>query len=368
MRTSYWEQKEWLDNDFVVVGSGIVGLTCALHLTKRFPNASVLVLEKGVLPQGASTKNAGFACFGSVSELLSDLQHHSEQEVLELVQKRWEGLLLLRQTLGDKALDYKPHQGYELFRSPLEFERCASHIGKLNRLLYPLFQKEVYTLTDNCFGFQNIVPQYICNRLEGQLDTGKMMTALLQKVISSGIKILNATSLMSWQETSTGVVLETSLGSVKTQHLFIATNGFARELLQLDVQPARAQVLVTKPIPNLSVKGTFHLEEGYYYFRNIDNRILLGGGRNLDFEAEQTTEFGLTKKVQASLEALLSGVILPAQKFEIDQRWSGIMGVGPQKKSIMQSVSDRVHCGVRLGGMGVAIGTLVGKELSEQLG
>ena len=29
---------------------------------------------------------------------------------------------------------------------------------------------------------------------------------------------------------------------------------------------------------NLKIKGSFHYEKGYYYFRNIDNRILLGGG------------------------------------------------------------------------------------------
>ena len=66
MNYSYWEYKEWFaHNDFVIVGSGIVGLNCALQLKTRFPKSSVLILEKGLLPQGASTKNAGFACFGS---------------------------------------------------------------------------------------------------------------------------------------------------------------------------------------------------------------------------------------------------------------------------------------------------------------
>jgi hypothetical protein len=35
------------------------------------------------------------------------------------------------------------------------------------------------------------------------------------------------------------------------------------------VKPARAQVLITEPIDNLDVRGTFHLDCGYYYFRNI---------------------------------------------------------------------------------------------------
>ena len=131
------------------------------------------------------------------------------------------------------------------------------------------------------------------------------------------------------------------------------------------MKPARAQVLITKPIPNLKIKGTFHLEQGYYYFRNIDNRILFGGGRNLDVKTEETTEIAQTPIIQQQLEKLLKTTILPDYSFEIEHRWAGIMGVGNQKKPIVKQMSNNVFCGVRLGGMGVAIGSLLGKELAE---
>ena len=74
-----------------------------------------MILEKGILPQGASTKNAGFACFGSLSEIIDDLKTHSEEEVIQLIEKRWNGLQLLRKNLGDSVIDFKPYGGYELF-------------------------------------------------------------------------------------------------------------------------------------------------------------------------------------------------------------------------------------------------------------
>jgi len=78
MNLSYWEIQTWLSNvDYTIIGSGIVGLNCALQLKKRFPKAKIVILEKGILPQGASTKNAGFACFGSLSEIIDDLKQHS---------------------------------------------------------------------------------------------------------------------------------------------------------------------------------------------------------------------------------------------------------------------------------------------------
>ena len=65
------------DIDYLIVGSGIVGLTCAIQLKAKDPEARVVIVEQGDRPSGASIKNAGFACFGSVSELLDDANTHT---------------------------------------------------------------------------------------------------------------------------------------------------------------------------------------------------------------------------------------------------------------------------------------------------
>lgn len=368
MNFSYWEIKSWLSNiNFTIVGSGIVGLSCALHLKERFPKAKVLILEKGILPQGASTKNAGFACFGSLSEILDDLKSHSEEAVIQLIEKRVAGLKLLRESLGDYIIDFQQLGGYELFyKSDTElFESCLSKKEDINKLLKPVFKDAVFSLKDNIFNFKDIKKEYIFNQFEGQIDTGKMMQALLQKAQSKGIKILNNISVEDFSERDNTVTVKTNQFEFSTSKLLIATNGFASQLLNEKVKPARAQVLITKPIENLHIKGAFHLDRGYYYFRNIDDRVLFGGGRNLDFKTETTTEFNQTKLIQNKLEDLLKSTILPNIPFEIDKRWSGIMGVGNQKNTIVKQLSNHVFFGVRLGGMGIAIGSLVGKELSE---
>ncbi len=370
MNLSYWEYKTWLSNvDFTVVGSGIVGLSTALELRKRFPKAKILILEKGILPQGASTKNAGFACFGSISEILSDLRDHSEEAVNELVALRWQGVQLLRKNLGDEAIGYKDWGGHEVFLHTNAglFETCIAELGRINQLLRSIFKKDAFILTENNFKFQGIQEQYITHQFEGQLDTGKMMYTFLKRVRQQGILLLNAVEVETFSEGLQGVHVRTNGFELDTKKLFIATNGFARQLVEEDVQPARAQVLITKPIENLPIQGTFHLDEGYYYFRNVDNRILLGGGRNLDFETEKTTTFGQTERVQSELERLLHEVIVPGVDFEVDRRWSGIMGVGPQKMPIVKQLSNNVFCGVRLGGMGVAIGSVIGREVAGLL-
>jgi glycine/D-amino acid oxidase-like deaminating enzyme len=150
------------------------------------------------------------------------------------------------------------------------------------------------------------------------------------------------------------------------EQLLVCTNGFAKQLIpELDVKPARAQVLVTSPIKDLSVEGCFHFDEGYYYFRNIDNRILLGGGRNLDFIGETTTEFNNTTLIVDRLKQMLEEMIIPGKSYHIEAIWSGIMGMGEQKNPIVKQVAPNIFCAVRLGGMGVAIGSLVGIEAVE---
>jgi glycine/D-amino acid oxidase-like deaminating enzyme len=78
-----------------------------------------------------------------------------------------------------------------------------------------------------------------------------------------------------------------------------------------------------------------------------------------------TTEFAQTEIIQNRLEQLLKEVILPQQDCEIAHRWSGIMGIGNSKNPIVSQLSDHVYCGVRLGGMGVAIGSVIGTELAD---
>ena len=182
MHLSYCEIKSWFtDIDYTIVGSGIVGLHAALRLRGRFPESKILIIEKGPLPQGASTKNAGFACFGSLSEINDDLRTHSEEEVIALIQKRWNGLQLLRKRLGDAVIDFKPYGGYELFlkEDTAGYEECLRRMPFVNEVLRPLFKADVFAREVDRFDFKGIHEYLIFNPFEGQIDTGSMMQALV---------------------------------------------------------------------------------------------------------------------------------------------------------------------------------------------
>jgi glycine/D-amino acid oxidase-like deaminating enzyme len=367
---SYWEHNSYFNAiDLLVVGAGIVGLNTAIQYKKNNPKHKVLVLERGVLPNGASTKNAGFACFGSPSELLDDLTTSSEDEVFSLVEKRWKGLQELRKLLGDENLDFQNNYGLELFTNQDKelYNSCLDKLEYLNSNLNSIIGKNTYSTVTNSFGFNNI-SGIIKNQFEGQIDTGRMMTSLTLLAQELGIIIINNTTVTNINDNEINVeVITNTTPSLYPKKVVVATNGFAKELLNINVEPARAQVIITKPIENLPFKGTFHYDKGYYYFRNIHNRVLFGGGRNLDFEGEKTTTIENTPLIIDELSKLLKEVILPNTKFEIDYTWAGIMGVGNSKQHIVKHYSKNIVCAVRMGGMGVAIGSLIGKEAAELL-
>jgi gamma-glutamylputrescine oxidase len=369
---SYWERTAFIDiADVIIIGSGLVGLSAALHLKKQQPDIKVLVLERGFLPTGASTKNAGFACFGTISEQLAALKHSTEAEVVRMVDYKWRGLQQLRQNLGDANIEFQQNGGYELFLDDEveKAEACLDGLGYLNQLFKDVIgPTDIYSAANAKiadFDF-NGVSRIIYNPFEGQLHTGKMMRTLLNKVQQRDVMVLNGCDILRLAHQADHVNVITSHGNFKASKVIVATNAFASQLFpELKVVPGRGQVLVTQPIPGLKLKGTYHFNEGYYYFRNIDNRVLFGGGRNLDFAAEETCNFGETELVKKTLTAYLNNMILPNQHVVIDYWWSGIMGFGEDISPIVKQVEPNVFCAVRCNGMGVAMGSLVGMEVAN---
>ncbi|KAA5533307.1 FAD-binding oxidoreductase [Taibaiella lutea] len=372
--SSYWEQQSLLHYDHIIIGSGIVGLHTAIELKERFPHAQVLVLERSLFPFGASTRNAGFACMGSFTELSDDLASVSEQDMVDLFLKRKAGLELLRKRLGDTAIGYKENGSYELIsKAEMPLLERFSYLNELIENATGIIPFKVTANKIKPFGFNaSLVESMIENTMEGEIHTGKMMRALVQYAIKSGIEIKTGAIVEAFEEEEKKVVVFVKDNTRKTllplscEKLFICTNAFSKQLLpDISLQPGRGQVLVTEPITGLPFKGIFHFDKGYYYFREIDGRVLLGGGRNLDFEGERTTDIELNENIQSHLIRLLKEMILPDHTFEIAQQWSGIMAFGEDKRPIVKSFSDKIYGAFRMGGMGVALGAGTAKELVD---
>ncbi|MCE2789966.1 MAG: FAD-binding oxidoreductase [Saprospiraceae bacterium] len=369
MQYSFWE-KDFLEKpaDITILGSGIVGLSTAISIKKRAPHCNILVLERGTHPFGASTRNAGFACFGSVSELLEDIRVMGEEACMEVVSMRYQGLKTLRQRLGDATIDYRSCGGMEVFRmkDKESSEQCQGATPFCNQLI-----KSALGL-DNCYNvvkntsLPSFGAQAIFQNFEGTLHPLKMMHALQKLAVSSGVRIEYGIQVDEIDQANRSLLCANQL-QIGYNKLIVCTNGFSRRLLpELEVVPARNQVLITQPLPQNPLVSGYHLDKGFVYFREVAGRILIGGGRNLDPEGEMTDQFGETEQIRNYLLKILDE-IYPGASTKIELSWSGILGVGPSKFPIVEWVDDHIIAGVRMGGMGVAIGSHLGEMLADQV-
>jgi len=379
MAISVWEQSTYFaPKDVVIIGCGFVGLWTAYEMIHKNPKLNITIVDRGVIPSGASTRNAGFCCFGSVSELMYDVQLMGEANMLETVKMRYDGLQRIQKVFEHSVIDYHQYGGYELFEKNGKYDisKLDQDIAYLNKILAPALNTPkkngkylpIYTNESNQIkklGFQKI-NALAYSPFEGQINSAKLVLVLQKEVQAKGVQILFNTEVKKFKSHKKGVTIETNLeATIQTKQLLICTNGFAKQLVpELDVVPARGQVFVTEPIANLKFKGTFHFDEGFYYFRNLGNRLLLGGARNKDFKNEKTTSLGTSKIIQKTLEEFMMKRILPkgAKKPKIELRWSGTMGMGDIKKPIIQKLQPNVYCAVRMSGMGVAIAPIVAQK------
>ena len=171
-------------------------------------------------------------------------------------------------------------------------------------------------------------------------------------------------------DTSSGFTLISSEGiELRARTCVVAVNGFAARLLpETPVAAARNQVIVTAPVIGLRWQLPMHLERGYGYIRRIGDRVLVGGFRNHFAPPADATCDVLDAAVGAHLRAVLQEVLPKgATTPDIDYEWAGTLGIGPTRNPVVNTDARGLVQAVGLGGMGVALGSLLGYEAANKV-
>ncbi|RWZ89707.1 MAG: FAD-binding oxidoreductase [Hydrotalea sp. AMD] len=373
---SIWEKESFFaPQDVIIVGGGLMGLWTAIALIENARTLRVTILEKNITPLGASTRNAGFACFGSPTELLHDAQKLGESAMLTITEKRFRGIEKITHYIPKNQIEYDPCGGYEcITNDQLKLDTIADSIAYLNKLLAPITgTKRTFIRNDaalSTLGLQHF-DALIQNKMEAGLHSGKLVQALQTEAISLGVQILSGIEVTECLQHNNGVQLHTRQNLVFTaEKVVLCTNAFSNNIFTgqtIPVTPGKGQIILTSPIENLPLHGTFHFDAGFYYWRNLGNRILLGGARNKAFEEETTTSLTTSATIQTALEDFLKTHLHPSIHYTIEQRWSGIMGFTDNHLPYIHFIEPNILAAIACNGMGVALTPIIAEEVADRL-
>ncbi|MDA0913004.1 MAG: FAD-dependent oxidoreductase [Bacteroidetes bacterium] len=369
MAFSYWESNEWLEGiDLCIIGGGIVGLSSALFARELHPDWKITVIDEDPIGHGGSSKNAGFTCFGSYSELKEDRKLLGNQAALELVQSRINGLRLLLSTFEHEDIGYNASGSFEFFpsgsREPLP---NAREIQEMNQWIHQATGfPDTFQLVD-----AEPIPEYrshpgeqaLFSKLEGTLDTGKLNRRFREKVQQNRIDLINGCRIDTLEKFGNDwrikIISSKAEKWTHIPHVIVATNAFGKELIpHVDVIPIPNLVLVTEPITSWVFNHAVHIDAGYVYIRNIGNRMLIGGGRHWNLDQSQTRN---------QLIKWLHEMFPRTQEVQIEYEWTGILGIGNERSTIVESFGKNGIAALRMGGMGIAIGMNVAKQAIQEL-
>ncbi|MBV1861435.1 MAG: FAD-binding oxidoreductase [Nannocystaceae bacterium] len=348
--------------DAVVIGLGITGASAALELAEA--GLSVLALDAHGLGWGASARSGGFLLVEHAIEYPARRARFGRERMQTVIEMARSNHRWVEQRFGRAA----------------EHKRCGS-------LILPMAEdaREQATLAEAAAllredgvpcsqgagheGLEGFAPGLSIPE-DGEVHPGRLLAAVGQQAQRSGATLRQA---LVTDLDPTRRVVTTPDATISYGVAIVAVNAWTQRLLpHIDIAPQRAQMLATRPLgPKRTLGPVCYGCWGYDYFRQRDDgRLLIGGRRHLHRDSEGTDDSVPTDAVQTDLEAYLRRHLSAFGPFEIEARWSGIMGFSPDELPFSKALTDSEGAAAThvLGGMtghGMGLGAICGQTIAR---
>ena len=295
--------------DVAIVGGGVTGLACARVLALE--GVRVRVLEARRMGSGASGRNGGFALRGTALP-------YDRGRFPELVRLTEEALERIAGLAGDAFR----HVGS--LRVAVDAEELEALHAEHEALAEDGFAVERRTRDE----LPAVLRPYALGGLfhpgDGALEQGRWVRRLAEHAHEAGALLAEETRVTRID----GARVLTERGAVTAGAVLVATDGYTHGLVPaLDerIVAFRGQVVATEPLAERLFPCPIYARWGYDYFQQLpDGRLVAGGRRDTDLEAETTRDERPTEAVQENLEALVRELL--GEGARITHRWAGLMG------------------------------------------
>lgn len=348
--------------DAVVIGLGITGASAALELAEA--GLSVLALDAHGLGWGASARSGGFLLVEHAIEYPARRAHFGRERMQTVIEMARASHRMIEQRFA-KAAEHK--RCGSLILPMVEDETEQRALARAAELLQAdgVLCSQGVTIE----GLEGFAPGLEIPE-DGEVHPGRLLAEIGSEAQRAGAKLRQALVTEVHPEQR---MIKTTDATVSYGVAVIAVNAWTQRLLpNIDIRPQRAQMLATRPVgPRRTLGPVCYGCWGYDYFRQRDDgRMLIGGRRHLHRDSEETGDSTPTAAVQADLEAYLAQHLAAFGPFEVEARWSGIMGFSPDELPFWEPLvdSEGTLCTHVLGGMtghGMGLGAICGQSIAR---
>ena len=299
----YWWQERpptpappaiWQDNaDIIIVGCGFTGLSAALTLARA--GKQVVILEKGLIGEGASTRNGGITS-GNIRLSATQLKkrfgaERAQQFFDEAVAARAD----LARFISDENIecDFQPVGRVVGLTGQFSVDGIKRDNAAFQARydIDPVFieKHDMAEYTDSSLYDGGILRPDI-----GGIHPAKLLHEMKRLALEAGVRLFSETTVLEIGQAQSDFLVLTSRGEVRAQHVISATNAYtdrAQPWLRRRLVPVISEMIATEKIgrnrvqslmPKLTMFGESK-QLGYYYRPSPDGeRILLGGRRAHD--------------------------------------------------------------------------------------
>jgi gamma-glutamylputrescine oxidase len=334
--------------DVAVVGGGVTGFSCALTLAEA--GLRVRLYEARAVASGASGRNGGFVLRGG------GMPYDRARERLgaKTAARLWRLTERTLDRMEDLAGDALRRVGSLRLAADIK-ERAELH-AEHEALRADGFA--VDWIGEPSGRLAGRYPGALLHPRDAALHPARWVRRLAARAADAGVEIREHERV-------------TSLEELESDAAVVASDGYPSGLLgALDelVQPFRGQVVLTEPLTEQLYGRPHYARRGFDYWQQLaDGRLVVGGRRDTDLEAEATSEETTTPEVQAALDGLVRELV--GGRPAITHRWAGIFGMSPDELPLVGAVPGRDGVWVSRGYsghgnvLGLACGDLVAKAI-----
>jgi len=357
--------------DVAVVGGGLTGISTAWHLSERFPERRIVVLEARSLANGASGRNGGQVLNGIAG---------IEPDEPELARRVHAATRMGIDVVEDLAARSRLPTGFvrsgclEVYTSDRGAEAAQAHAERSASWGIPVEWR-----SGAVSGLRG-VRGAVVDPTAARVNAAALVRGLAPVLRERGVVIHEETPVLRIEEGAT-IALATPHGTVRARAVVLATNAYTPLLgyFRSGILPIHSHVVATEPLPDAlwsalgwSAESGFHddLDRLAYGCRTPAGRLVFGGGSNAAYAYRfggVPVFAGSSEAGSAAVERRLREYLPGLEGVRIAHRWTGTLAITFDRVCAMgvTGASRNVFYALGYSGHGLALAALAGRVLRD---